>query len=648
MSESIHACTGVVIAGVLGMGALSAPSFMSAPRTSLNTAYPAPQPLPPVVIREPILGIADGAIPLMDEVWPGETPPPMHDQARIEEYFEGTELRCCREQRAFNGLDRRTRSDLMPLRMADGSLDLAVVKSGPALSHVVWRLRREGGLAVAIEAIARADPPPGGRTAFTMDTSEGRLLTLVLNTPDGANAHDSATLAIPQGHWMSADGSWPLQRLDWSGDGRRDDIVIRSDGGTAALFHTDGLGVGRWAYELKPPDQLVTADAAGAYEVVRPTDSPTRWSVRVWNGATFEAAPPIDDAPLSPAPLPPTGLPSLPHDLFFVRPAPSTDGLPSARQLFRWPAAGGDLQVVAGPAPDRFDSEWQPPEAVDRDEWQTGAQDRRTICPGADSETSRCEDLVGSPDGRRLAWTDDVALRVWNLETERELRLPHVFETARYRPLTFSPPDGRYLLVSAGHIEGGSFLVLDTRTGELQRVPDTFQYVSGRKYVQWFDQESFVLATYGTGSVLSRVMAADPRRSVPLFASLSVPWLGAAEYAPFDPHVNADGHVGVVMRHRDTRLFRANGVFHLAPDGAWAPVAALPLMGPLPGAGVAQDAYAETTWASDGSAYVLSYRRNDSDDWSRDLQIVVGLADGSAVWDVTEVLMGAENIRWGN
>jgi hypothetical protein len=147
---------------------------------------------------------------------------------------------------------------------------------------------------------------------------------------------------------------------------------------------------------------------------------------------------------------------------------------------------------------------------------RTDAPDRRIevgYCAEERTEEHwwECSGFVWSPDSRSIAWNDGRG--VWVAELGQPARqlvsnsigMPPSSGGGVYQAHAWSPL-GRYLLARVGHWEGSSQGVIDTQTGNLARIPDTFELPFPGPRVAWMqDGRLFILrpADPRTGSELS-------------------------------------------------------------------------------------------------------------------------------------------------
>ena len=120
-----------------------------------------------------------------------------------------------------------------------------------------------------------------------------------------------------------------------------------------------------------------------------------------------------------------------------------------------------------------------------------------------------CMRLVWSPDSKHISWADHLGIWEYDLNLSG-LHLLHesyygiredALKTEVFRPIDWSP-SGRYLRLSMGHYEGSSESILDTQTGQLFEIPDTFFHVGiPGSSVSWMqDERLFVVRSKREGN----------------------------------------------------------------------------------------------------------------------------------------------------
>jgi hypothetical protein len=262
-------------------------------------------------------------------------------------------------------------------------------------------------------------------------------------------------------------------------------------------------------------------------------------------------------------------------------------------------------------------------------------------CGGRSEGTSAtCHEFTVAPDGSQIAFTD--GLGIWTARVPQgspRLLVKHEYpETGSsfcgvFRIRNWSP-DNRQLLVDVGCYEGGSTALLNTETGEIQEVPDTFTYVEAWSEVGWSpDSQQLAVANANlSGSHLFLVSAQDTDKVSSVFKEAPPPLL-----SPAAPHFLRDGRIGFAVWRCIDDQKPSPGIFAIDSDGT-----DLEEIAPLPAVSchsyneLLETPHSEIMWTADGAGFLLN-------PYSPQL---LGLTDGSALWDVRGVLLGARSLQW--
>lgn len=209
-----------------------------------------------------------------------------------------------------------------------------------------------------------------------------------------------------------------------------------------------------------------------------------------------------------------------------------------------------------------------------------------------------------------------------------------------YSPQAWSP-DARRILVQVGGYEGSTPAVIDLPDGKPREVPATGDYSQSRYSEQvWLPDGDALLVTQGDAyreahAEVRVVEAADTTLSTAVLGSL--PISPEHRYNAYAAAVAPDGGLRFGTRHRNGSLWQANGVFRAQRDGSG--LRRLATLPPLTGDHDLEDREL-LLWAPDGDAFVVRFAE------SRKLRTLVGLADGTALWDASSVLNDADWISW--
>jgi hypothetical protein len=300
--------------------------------------YPCPSPvtpIPPITVHSTIDGLPPGAVADVAQAWRwlGESDQTTPNAVATSE----------------GSLPARV-VDYVPLKLADGSADLAVVVSDRQSSRAIWLFSRDLAPRLTVSPAIVATSFRQGIDAGQFFVDEANRTWLALMTwhqsdvPVADDVTFEAMLPEDGSTLLESAGGESVSVTDWSGDGVPDQIV---SGGTVVqgtpvaameLF----LGAGKYVASrgpvatLVPPAALMDAVGDSAPEVVAPSGTPGTWLVNEWNGTSFVPAPPIQGSLATPAPVEAGAMPPLPADLFFLR-----DG-----HVWRWPRVGGAIMQV--------------------------------------------------------------------------------------------------------------------------------------------------------------------------------------------------------------------------------------------------------------------------------------------------------------
>lgn len=696
-----------------------APAWASTDYPGLATAYPAAAPAEPAaVLHDEIAALPEGAKPDIAAAW------------------------------LLDGRDKALIEHAVPIRLADGALDLVVVISNPVASAASWSLRRDGDLSIdpiriEPQAIRIADDwVVHGAEVTAANGTRGLLVWNGLLPEQDSPVMLGAWLPLAGVDFVPQDDPVGLVFSDWSGDGAMDALLEADDGRAAVLYAaTDEPHILRPVARIVPPTQVVDVDGDGAYELVRREGDV--WRIERWGGEAFAAAEPIPAALPTPAPVVDGSLPPLPADLLFMR---------GDTEIWQWPRSGGSLQrVMADPGVGRTDG-WQGGEPrllnfrVAREGGQIayplgrfekqGAEggydvevtelfvfdpatgettkvapdladqvpdsddlsyfditprgdfavfvgptltpDRClsaiSIAPVADPDQARvlgscgrregdssqycgCDGLLMSPDGRRVAFSDRGGLWVADLPhgeahkvmADNDGQQQDIAVTV-YQPRLWSP-DGRYLVSRVGYFEGNGNLLWDVDSGDLRDL-EMLEYHAERWDLGWLSDSSALIGATGTESMAARLSLSpadfgQASHDIPLNQPL---WpqdrhqLGIAAIAA--QGLYGFGDVGFALRQGDPGAYPGNGVFRVDVDGK-----GLHALVGLPDA-VTYQRHLDYEWLGDviwsplGQAYL--FVENSPAAQGR-VPAILGLSDGSAAWDVRELLGGGDvdGFVWG-
>ncbi len=259
-----------------------------------------------------------------------------------------------------------------------------------------------------------------------------------------------------------------------------------------------------------------------------------------------------------------------------------------------------------------------------------------------------CRDgLALSPSGQEVSFGDGKGLWTVGLDggSPRKVVEPYFVPTDGpgsriYAPQSWSP-DARRILAQVGGYEGSTPAVIELPDGKPREIPDASNYSQGQYSEQvWLPDGDALLVTQGTTfrQALAEVRvvdAADPASSAAVLGSL--PISEDRRYQAYGAAVAPDGSLRFGTRHRDGSLWQGNGVFRARRDGS-----GLQRLATLPPLTDDHDLAKREflLWSPDGDTFVVRFARG------RTLRTLVGLADGTALWDASTVLNEADWITW--
>jgi hypothetical protein len=276
---------------------------------------------------------------------------------------------------------------LVPVVLANGTADLALVASDAGTSRVAWRARADADWSAQSIVVQVADfdglrstpsgmgpPAPNARfiAAFDLGTRT-RLLVLDVEPRGQPPSVDvpvvvDAALDLEGAPWVASHGSLSVVVQDWSGDDAADVMLVEAgaqsciEGDCTPVDASIRLFAGavpaiprvlsdrpasvplieaQLAAVVTAPVRAMDIDDDGVIDLVEPAVG--GWRARRWSGGAF--GPPADlpgefspIAVVEAQPVDMTALPSLPADLFWLR-----DGI-----IWHWLSSGGSPQALSG------------------------------------------------------------------------------------------------------------------------------------------------------------------------------------------------------------------------------------------------------------------------------------------------------------
>ncbi len=252
-----------------------------------------------------------------------------------------------------------------------------------------------------------------------------------------------------------------------------------------------------------------------------------------------------------------------------------------------------------------------------------------------------CDGFVLSPDGTKVAFSDGRGVWLANVPGGRprllaEHESPESF-CGVWRVANWSP-DGRHLLLNVGCFEGGYSALMDVDTGKIEGVSHTWGYVDVDIQIVWGQNSAGLLVNY-----INFMMKEAQLRWVPVddlsheMTVISATW--PAEVWPVAPREMPDGRIAFVNQQCVDGRGARPGIYTIRRDGT-----GLTFAVPLPPAPCYESEYPESMlygtyvfWSPDGKAFLY---------FSEGRPFLLGWMDGSALWDVREMLKDAHNFQW--
>ena len=263
--------------------------------------------------------------------------------------------------------------------------------------------------------------------------------------------------------------------------------------------------------------------------------------------------------------------------------------------------------------------------------------------PTSSDVTAQCIHKLIWSAHNQLTWSDSTGLWVATTDANSATLLaPNTFipptSIKTYTPWAWSP-GGRYLLTWVGHYEGSSQAVIDSKTGQVAEVANSFEYVNPGVRLSWLADDRIALVR--PGSLYDKVMPSlefwllRNRVDLQLHLALSVTIPITVESIPTAPLRFPNGNIGFAVLNSHQESDQERGLFVWDQEQIQR-VNGLPLSAENPAmSGLAMLA-GELYWSYNGSGAIL-----------QDLELGYLLyvpTDGTPLYDL-RALMG--DYVWG-
>lgn len=264
-----------------------------------------------------------------------------------------------------------------------------------------------------------------------------------------------------------------------------------------------------------------------------------------------------------------------------------------------------------------------------------------------------CSGFALSPDGKTLAFSDGRG--VWLADTTKgpaRLLTEHTYGRGGGRCGVWNveswSPNGQWLLIEVGCYEGSYAAVMNPLTGEVQSVPDTCYYGDFYRDYGWSQNGDYVLASFINPVSDSRYASARLRQVLTkntLEETMLLSETGSISVWPAHLHDLPDGRIGFSNRQCVDSPALRSGVYAIGRDGSsLSLLSSLPAMmcQPPSGSWVAWSS-GQIEWTPDGAAFLYFERDQQT---PHQTNLLLGLTDGSVLWDIRDVLEGATDFQW--
>jgi hypothetical protein len=268
---------------------------------------------------------------------------------------------------------------------------------------------------------------------------------------------------------------------------------------------------------------------------------------------------------------------------------------------------------------------------------------------GTDGECNvRCKGFTVSPDGKNVIYADAHGLWVAPLSGgEPQLSMANGGDWQPCGPIVGLgswSPDGRLLLLERAYWEGDDLALLHVDTGRAWVLPGSFCYVECHREQRWHSQGLWVThSAYSGGGVYRAQVTDDGELEI---VDWFPPDAETTGICPVSLHSLPDGRIAFIHPGYCEGAGFDSGVapaiFVIDAEGELERVAELPKF---------ERRYSSDDvllWSPGGDAFLYEVWTFDSAGRRMTpVPILLGLTDGSVLWDVRELLVGATEFQWG-
>lgn len=221
------------------------------------------------------------------------------------------------------------------------------------------------------------------------------------------------------------------------------------------------------------------------------------------------------------------------------------------------------------------------------------------------------------------------------------------FDFGGYGDACYSPA-GRYKLVHvSAQIEGSYTGILDGLTNNTVTIFESFTYTEGYNTFAWSPDEKFLLFARGDGFArLAKINPVTGESQTVLNPSLcGLDFWHCNRFereGVTDPVVFADGSLGFAFQSPNPALYPPPGIYRFSPQGELSMLVSLPWIDESKGVMPSAPIYGYLLWSPDKSMFLFF----DPLENSGIRTLLLGKADGSALWDLQEALPNVRQFLW--